>query len=125
MLERLAGNEISTDSSMASEVTFQSQLDPKDQIKDHLHHAHTELLDYRRMPFGLCNATGTFQRVDGRSSDMMKKRWEVFMACTFRSLETSFSTWPIPQFRKAVEGGVRHQFVFNMGKKAHFMVKDG
>nr|GEZ33041.1 reverse transcriptase domain-containing protein [Tanacetum cinerariifolium] len=60
MLERLAGNQYYCFLDSFSGY-FQIPIDPKDQEKTTFTCLY-ELFAYRRMPFGLCNAPGTFQR---------------------------------------------------------------
>ncbi|GKA89300.1 reverse transcriptase domain-containing protein [Tanacetum coccineum] len=64
MLERLAGNEITIVFSflMVSQVYFQIPIDPNDQEKTTFTCPYGTFA-YRRMPFGLCNAPGTFRGV--------------------------------------------------------------
>ncbi|GJV74615.1 reverse transcriptase domain-containing protein [Tanacetum coccineum] len=64
MLERLAGNEFYCFLDGFSGY-FQILIDPKDQEKTTFTCPYGTFA-YRRMPFGLCNAPGTFQRcMDG------------------------------------------------------------
>nr|GEU99583.1 DNA-directed DNA polymerase [Tanacetum cinerariifolium] len=60
MLERLAGNQYYCFLDGFSSY-FQISIDPKDQEKTTFTCPY-ETFAYRRMPFGLCNAPGTFQR---------------------------------------------------------------
>nr|GEV21174.1 DNA-directed DNA polymerase [Tanacetum cinerariifolium] len=60
MLERLAGNEFYCFLDGFSEY-FQISIDPQDQ-EEKTFTCPYETFAYRRMPFGLCNAPGTFQR---------------------------------------------------------------
>nr|GFA21552.1 DNA-directed DNA polymerase [Tanacetum cinerariifolium] len=60
MLERLAGNEYYCFLDGFSEY-FPIPIDPKDQEKT-MFTCPYETFAYKRMPFGLCNAPGTFQR---------------------------------------------------------------
>nr|GEW67403.1 reverse transcriptase domain-containing protein [Tanacetum cinerariifolium] len=58
---------------------FQIPIDPKDQEKTTFTCPYGTFV-YRRMPFGLCNAPGTFQRcMMAIFHDMIKKTMEVFM----------------------------------------------
>ncbi|GJX06967.1 reverse transcriptase domain-containing protein [Tanacetum coccineum] len=78
MLERLAGNEYYCflDGFLGY---FQIPIDPKDQEKTTFTCPYGTFA-YRRMPFGLCNAPGTFQRcMMAIFHDMIKKTMEVFM----------------------------------------------
>ncbi|GJT06916.1 reverse transcriptase domain-containing protein [Tanacetum coccineum] len=78
MLERLAGNEFYCflDGFLGY---FQIPIDPQDQEKTTFTCPYGTLA-YRRMPFGLCNAPGTFQRcMMAIFHDMIEKTMEVFM----------------------------------------------
>ncbi|GJW89320.1 reverse transcriptase domain-containing protein [Tanacetum coccineum] len=66
MLERLAGNQYYCFLDGFSGY-FQIPIDPKDQEKTTFTCPY-EMFAYRRMPFGLCNAPGTFQHVWWQSS---------------------------------------------------------
>nr|GEW32564.1 reverse transcriptase domain-containing protein [Tanacetum cinerariifolium] len=58
---------------------FQIPIDPKDQEKTTFTYPY-EIFAYRRMPFRLCNAPGTFQRcMMAIFHDMIEKTMEVFM----------------------------------------------
>nr|GFA44018.1 reverse transcriptase domain-containing protein [Tanacetum cinerariifolium] len=58
---------------------FQISIDPRDQEKTTFTCPY-ETFTYRRMPFGLCNAPGTFQRcMLAIFHEMVKKMMEVFM----------------------------------------------
>ncbi|GKC20892.1 reverse transcriptase domain-containing protein, partial [Tanacetum coccineum] len=82
--------------------TSQILLDPKDQEKTTFTCPYGTFA-YRRMPFGLCNAPGTFQRcMMAIFHDMIEKTMEVFMD-DFSVFGDSFSM-PIP-FGKDVETG--------------------
>nr|GEV91500.1 reverse transcriptase domain-containing protein [Tanacetum cinerariifolium] len=75
MLKRLAGNEYYCFIDGFS-VYFQIPIDLKDQEKTTFTSPY-ETFAYRRMPFGLCNAPGTFQRcMMAIFHDMIKKRWK-------------------------------------------------
>nr|GEW81374.1 reverse transcriptase domain-containing protein [Tanacetum cinerariifolium] len=78
MLERLAGNQYYCflDDFFGY---FQIPIDPKDQEKTTFPCPY-ETFAYRRMPFGLCNAPGMFQRcMMAIFHDMIEKTMEVFM----------------------------------------------
>ncbi|GKF05113.1 reverse transcriptase domain-containing protein, partial [Tanacetum coccineum] len=90
MLERLAGNEIYYFLDGFSGY-FQIPIDPKDQEKTTFTCPYGTFA-YRRMPFGLCNAPGTFQRcMMAIFHDMIEKTMEVFMD-DFSVFGNSFST---------------------------------
>nr|GEY08962.1 DNA-directed DNA polymerase [Tanacetum cinerariifolium] len=78
MLERLTGNEYYCflDGFYGY---FQIPIDPRDQEKTTCTYPYRTFA-YHRMPFGLCNATGTFQRcMLAIFHDMVEKTMEVFM----------------------------------------------
>ncbi|GJR90139.1 reverse transcriptase domain-containing protein [Tanacetum coccineum] len=78
MLERLAGNEYYCFLDGFFEY-FQIPIDPKDQDKTTFTCLYGTFA-YRRMPFGLCNAPGTFQRcMMAIFHDMIEETIEVFM----------------------------------------------
>ncbi|GJW02188.1 reverse transcriptase domain-containing protein [Tanacetum coccineum] len=78
MLERLAGNEYYCFLDGFSGY-FHIPIDPKDQEKTTFTCPYGTFA-YRRMPFGLCNALGTFQRcMMAIFHDMIEKTMEVFM----------------------------------------------
>nr|GEX78118.1 reverse transcriptase domain-containing protein [Tanacetum cinerariifolium] len=78
MLERLAGNEYYCFLEGFSGY-FQIPIDPRDQEKTTFTCPYGTFA-YRRMPFGLCNASGTFQRcMLAIFHDMVEKTMEVFM----------------------------------------------
>ncbi|GJY32314.1 reverse transcriptase domain-containing protein [Tanacetum coccineum] len=78
MLERLAGNEFYFFLDGFSRY-FQIPIDPQDMEKTTFTCPYGTLA-YRRMPFGLCNALGTFQRcMMAIFHDMIEKTMEVFM----------------------------------------------
>nr|GFA24451.1 reverse transcriptase domain-containing protein [Tanacetum cinerariifolium] len=78
MLERLAGNEYYCFLDCFFGY-FQIPIDPRDQEKTTFTFPY-ETFSYRRMPFGLCNAPGTFQRcLLAIFHDMVEKTMEVFM----------------------------------------------
>nr|GEZ77919.1 reverse transcriptase domain-containing protein [Tanacetum cinerariifolium] len=95
MLERLAGNEFYCFLDGFSGY-FQIPIDPQDQEKTTFTCPYGTFA-YRRMPFGLCNAPGTFQRcMMSIFHDMIEKTMEVFMddflvfGDTFSSCLTNF-----------------------------------
>nr|GEY02618.1 reverse transcriptase domain-containing protein [Tanacetum cinerariifolium] len=78
MLERLAGNEFYCFLGGFSGY-FQIPIDPRDQEKTTFTCPYRTFV-YRRMPFGLCNVAGTFQRcMMSIFHDMIEKTMEVFM----------------------------------------------
>nr|GEV59425.1 reverse transcriptase domain-containing protein [Tanacetum cinerariifolium] len=78
MLERLAGNEYYC-FLYGFSCYFQILIDPQDQEKTTFTCPYGTFA-YRRMPFGLCNAPGTFQRcMMAIFHDMIEKTMEVFM----------------------------------------------
>ncbi|GJS80686.1 reverse transcriptase domain-containing protein [Tanacetum coccineum] len=78
MLERLAGNEYYCFLDGFSGY-FQILIDPNDQEKTTFTCPYGTFA-YHRMPFGLCNASDTFQRcMMGIFHDMIEKTMEVFM----------------------------------------------
>ncbi|GJT17963.1 reverse transcriptase domain-containing protein [Tanacetum coccineum] len=90
MLERLAGNQYYCFLDGFSGY-FQIPIDPKDQEKTTFTCPYGTFA-YRRMPFGLCNAPGTFQRcMMAIFHDMIEKTMEVFMD-DFSVFGDSFST---------------------------------
>nr|GFB85118.1 reverse transcriptase domain-containing protein [Tanacetum cinerariifolium] len=90
MLERLAGNEYYCFLDGFSGY-FQIPIDPRDQEKTTFTCPYGTFA-YRRMPFGLCNASGTFQRcMSAIFHDMVEKTMEVFMD-DFSVFGNSFET---------------------------------
>ncbi|GJV01051.1 reverse transcriptase domain-containing protein [Tanacetum coccineum] len=86
MLERLAGNQYYCFLDGFSGY-FQIPIDPKDQEKTTFTCPYG-MFAYRRMPFGLCNAPGTFQRcMMAIFQDMIEKTMD-----DFSFFEDSFST---------------------------------
>nr|GEW13401.1 DNA-directed DNA polymerase [Tanacetum cinerariifolium] len=78
MLERLAGNEYYCFRDGFSGY-FQIPIDPKDQEKTTFTYPYRTFA-YKHMPFGLCNAPGTFQRcMMAIFYDMIEQTMEVFM----------------------------------------------
>ncbi|GJS41783.1 reverse transcriptase domain-containing protein [Tanacetum coccineum] len=90
MLERLVGNEYYCFLDGFSGY-FQIPIDPKDQEKTTFTCPYGTFA-YRRMPFSLCNAPGTFQRcMMAIFHDMIEKMMEVFID-DFSVFRNSFST---------------------------------
>nr|GFC31608.1 reverse transcriptase domain-containing protein [Tanacetum cinerariifolium] len=90
MLERLAGNQYYCFLDGFSGY-FQILTDPKDHEKTTFTYPY-ETFAYRRMPFRLCNAPGTFQRCMMEIfHDMIEKTMEVFMD-DFLVFENSFQS---------------------------------
>ncbi|GJW26380.1 reverse transcriptase domain-containing protein [Tanacetum coccineum] len=78
---------------------------------------------YRRMPFGLCNASGTFQRcIMAIFHDMIEEIMEVFMD-GFSVFRDSFSSL-LSHLDKMLKWCEDTNLVLNW-KKCHFMVKEG
>nr|GEU67213.1 reverse transcriptase domain-containing protein [Tanacetum cinerariifolium] len=99
ILERLAGNKYYCFLDGFSGY-FQIPIDPKDQEKTTFTCPYGTFT-YRRMPFRLCNAPGTFQRcMMAIFHDMIEKRWK--------------SSWTTSQSL-----GIHSEL------KSHFMVKEG
>nr|GEZ49200.1 reverse transcriptase domain-containing protein [Tanacetum cinerariifolium] len=99
MLERLAGNQYYCflDGFFGY---FQISIDPKDQEKTTFTCLYGTFA-YRRMPFGLCNAPGTFQRcMMAIFHDMIEKTMEMLERCEDTNLCLNW-------------------------EKSHFMVKEG
>nr|GEY25608.1 reverse transcriptase domain-containing protein [Tanacetum cinerariifolium] len=121
MLERLTGNGYYCFLDGFSGY-FQIPIDPKDQEKT------TFTCPYRtfaskRMPFGLCNAPGTFQRcMMAIFHDMIEQTMEVFMD-DFSVFENSFSTY-LTNLEKMLKRCEDTKLALNW-EKSHFMVKEG
>ncbi|GKA06705.1 reverse transcriptase domain-containing protein [Tanacetum coccineum] len=121
MLERLAGNEYYCFLDGFSGY-FQIPIDPKDQEKTTFTCPYGTFA-YRRMPFGLCNAPGTFQRcMMAIFHDMIEKTMEVFMD-DFSVFGNSFSTC-LSNLEKMLKRCEDTNLALNWGK-SHFMVKEG
>nr|GEV43071.1 reverse transcriptase domain-containing protein [Tanacetum cinerariifolium] len=94
MLERLARNEFSCflDGFFGY---FQIPIDPQDQEKTTFNCPYGTF-SYRHMPFGLCNAPGTFQRcMTAIFHNMIEKMMEVFMDDFLSLMILSFRASPI------------------------------
>ncbi|GJY68482.1 reverse transcriptase domain-containing protein [Tanacetum coccineum] len=121
MLERLVGNEYNCFLDGFSGY-FQIPIDPKDQEKTTFTCSYGTFA-YRRMPFGLCNAPGTFQRcMMAIFHDMMEKTMEVFMD-DFLVFGNSFSTC-LSNLEKMLKRCEDTNLALNW-EKTHFMVKEG
>nr|GEV28374.1 DNA-directed DNA polymerase [Tanacetum cinerariifolium] len=121
MLERLAGNEnyCFLDAFL---VYFYISIDPQNQEKITFTCPYGTFA-YRRMPFGLCNVPGTFQRcMMAIFHDMIKETMEVFMddVLVFRD---SFSLC-LSHLDKMLKQCQDTNLVLNW-EKCHFMVKEG
>ncbi|GJY25809.1 reverse transcriptase domain-containing protein [Tanacetum coccineum] len=121
MLERLAGNEYYCflDGFLGY---FQIPIDPKDQEKTTFTCPYG-MFAYRRMPFRLCNAPGTFQRcMMAIFHDMIEKTMEVFMD-DFSVFGNSFGTC-LSHLDKMLKKCEDINLCLNW-EKSHFMVKEG
>nr|GEV49009.1 reverse transcriptase domain-containing protein [Tanacetum cinerariifolium] len=121
MLERLAGNEFYCFLDGFSGY-FQIPIDPQDQEKTTFTCLYGTFA-YRRMPFGLCNALGTFQRcMMYIFHDMIEKTMEVFMD-DFSIIEDSFSSC-LTNLDKMLNRCEETNLVLNW-EKCHFMRREG
>ncbi|GJX22317.1 reverse transcriptase domain-containing protein [Tanacetum coccineum] len=121
MLERLAGNEYYCFLDGFSGY-FQIPIDPQDQEKTTFTCPYGTFA-YRRMPFGLCNAPGTFQRcMMAIFHDMIEETMEVFMD-DFSVFGDSFSSC-LSYLDKMLKRCEDINLVLNW-EKCHFMVKEG
>ncbi|GJR78004.1 reverse transcriptase domain-containing protein [Tanacetum coccineum] len=121
MLERLAGNEYYYFLDGFSGY-FQISIDRQDQEKTTFTCPYGTFA-YRRMPFGLCNAPGTFQRcMIAIFHDMIKTMMEVFMD-DFSDFENSFGTC-LSHLDKMLKRCEDTNLCLNW-EKSHFMVKEG
>ncbi|GJQ90952.1 reverse transcriptase domain-containing protein [Tanacetum coccineum] len=121
MLERLAGNDYYCFLDSFSGY-FQIPIDPQDQEKTTFTCPYGTFA-YRRMPFGLCNAPGTFQRcMMAIFHDMIEKTMEVFMD-DFSVFGNSFETC-LSHLDKMLQRCEDTNLVLNW-EKSHFMVKEG
>ncbi|GKD82361.1 reverse transcriptase domain-containing protein, partial [Tanacetum coccineum] len=121
MLERLAGNEYNCFLDGFSGY-FQIPIDPLDQEKTTFTCPYWTFA-YRRMPFGLCTAPGTFQRcMVAIFHDMIEKTMEVFMD-DFSVFGDSFSSC-LSYLDKMLQRCEDTNLVLNW-EKCHFMVTEG
>nr|GFB00786.1 reverse transcriptase domain-containing protein [Tanacetum cinerariifolium] len=121
MLERLEGNEFYCflDGFLGY---FQIPIDPQDQEKTTFTCPYGTFA-YRRMPFGLCNALGTFQRcMMSIFHDMIEKTMEVSMD-DFLVFEDSFSSC-LTNLHKMLNCYEETNLVLNW-EKCHFMCREG
>nr|GEU78031.1 reverse transcriptase domain-containing protein [Tanacetum cinerariifolium] len=101
---------------------FQILIDPKDQEKTTFTCPY-ETFAYRRIPFGQCNAPGTFQRcMMAIFYDMIKKTMEVFMD-DFSVFKNSFQTC-LSHLERMLKWCEDTNLCLNW-EKTHFMVKKG
>nr|GEU45566.1 reverse transcriptase domain-containing protein [Tanacetum cinerariifolium] len=97
-------------------------IDPQDQEKTTFTCPYGTFA-YRRMPFGLCNAPGTFQRcMMAIFYDMIEETIEVFME-DFSVFGDSFSSC-LSHLDKMLKRCEDTNLILNW-EKCHFMVKDG
>nr|GEW31086.1 reverse transcriptase domain-containing protein [Tanacetum cinerariifolium] len=121
MLERLVGNEFYCFLDGFSGY-FQIPIDPQDQEKTTFTFPYGTFA-YRRMPFGLCNAPGMFQRcVMAIFHDMIEKTMEVFMD-DFSVFGDNFSSC-LTNLDKMLKRCEDTNLVLNW-EKCHFMCKEG
>nr|GFB65884.1 reverse transcriptase domain-containing protein [Tanacetum cinerariifolium] len=121
MLERLAGNEYYCFLDGFSGY-FQIPIDPKDQEKTTFTCPYGTFA-YKRMPFGLCNAPGTFQRcMMAIFHDMIERTMEVFMD-DFSVFGNSFSQC-LTNIENMLKRCKDTKLALNW-EKSHFMVKEG
>nr|GFB37096.1 reverse transcriptase domain-containing protein [Tanacetum cinerariifolium] len=101
---------------------FQIPIDPKDQEKTTFTCPYGTFA-YRRMPFGLCNAPGTFQRcMMAIFHDMIEKIMEVFMD-EFSVFRNSFQSC-LSHLERILKRCEDTNLCLNW-EKSHFMVKEG
>nr|GEW94821.1 reverse transcriptase domain-containing protein [Tanacetum cinerariifolium] len=119
--ERLAGNQYYCFLDGFSGY-FQIPIDPKDQEKTTFTCLYGTFA-YRRMPFGLCNAPGTFQRyMMAIFYDMIEKTMEVFMD-DFSVFRNSFKRC-LSHLERMLKRCEDTNLCLNW-EKSHFMVKEG
>ncbi|GJT86407.1 reverse transcriptase domain-containing protein [Tanacetum coccineum] len=121
MLERLTGNGFYCFLDGVSGY-FQIPIDPQDQEKTTFTCPYGTFA-YRRMPFGLCNALGTFQRcMMAIFHDMIEKTMEVFMD-DFSVFGDSFDSC-LSNLERMLKRCEDTNLVLNW-EKCHFMCKEG
>ncbi|GJR12312.1 reverse transcriptase domain-containing protein [Tanacetum coccineum] len=122
MIERLAGNEFYCFLDGFSGY-FQIPIDPQDQEKTTFTCPYGTFA-YCRMPFGLCNALGTFQRcMMAIFHDMIEKTMEVFMD-DFSVFGDSFDSCLSYLEKKMLKRCEDTNLVLNW-EKCHFMFREG
>nr|GEZ14040.1 reverse transcriptase domain-containing protein [Tanacetum cinerariifolium] len=101
---------------------FQIPIDHRDQEKTTFTCPYRTFA-YRRMPFGLCNAPGTFQRcMLAIFHDMVEKMMEIFMD-DFSVFGNSFKNC-LSRLDKMLQRCEDTNLCFNL-EKSHFIVKEG
>ena len=121
MLDRLAGHEYYCFLDGYSGYN-QISIAPEDQEKTTFTCPYGTFA-FRRMPFGLCNALGTFQRcMMAIFSDMVEKTIEIFMD-DFLELGNSFDNC-LENLRSVLVRCEETKLVLNW-EKCHFMVQEG
>nr|GEV01404.1 reverse transcriptase domain-containing protein [Tanacetum cinerariifolium] len=101
---------------------FQIPIDPKDQEKTTFTCPY-EMFAYHRIPFGLCNAPGTFQRcMMAIFHEMIEKTMEVFMD-DFFVFGNSFQSY-LSHLERMLKRCEDTNLYLNW-EKSHFMVKEG
>ncbi|GJV99810.1 reverse transcriptase domain-containing protein [Tanacetum coccineum] len=121
MIERLAGNEYYCFLNGFSSY-LQIPIDPHDQEKITFTCPYG-MFAYRRMPFGLCNAPGTFQRcMMAIFHDMIEKTMEVFMEdfSVFRNSFENCLSCVDKMLQRCEDTNLCLKW-----EKSHFMVKEG
>nr|GEX83865.1 reverse transcriptase domain-containing protein [Tanacetum cinerariifolium] len=121
MLERLAGNQYSFFLDGFFDY-FQIPIDPKDQEKTTFICPYG-MFAYRRMPFGLCNASDTFQRcMMAIFHDMIEKTMELFMDdfSVFKNFFQSCLSYLERMLKRCEDTNLCLNW-----EKSHFMVKEG
>nr|GEW16849.1 reverse transcriptase domain-containing protein [Tanacetum cinerariifolium] len=121
MLERLTGNEYYCFLDGFSGY-FQIPIDPRDQEKTTFTCPYGTFA-YRRMPFGLCNVPGTFQRcMLAIFHDMVEKTMEIFMD-DFSVFGNSFENY-LSRLEKMLQRCEDTKLCLNW-ERSHFMVQEG
>nr|GEY99857.1 DNA-directed DNA polymerase [Tanacetum cinerariifolium] len=121
MLERLAGNEFYCFLDGFSGY-FQIPINPQDQKKTTFTCPYGTFA-YRHMPFGLCNALGTFQRcMIAIFHDIIEKTMEVFM--DYFSVFGDIFSLCLSNLDKMLKRCEDKNLVLN-SEKCHFMCKEG